>query len=195
MKINPQKITNYNRTDKELEFFLLFCVCVAGKKSDIQARKLEQWYDNRVYHQDSPFDYIERLDDYGQLRKSLEEVKMGQYGRLVSSFQDIIYYFGLNLRKCTLQNLCKIRGIKLKTANFFLTHSREGYNVPVLDTHILKFLRSEGIKNVPKATPQDEKHYNSLAKQFITIAKKRRMTVADLDLQIWKQYSTSTIRA
>ena len=194
MKINPQEITNYNRTDKELEFFLLFCVCVAGKKSDTQARKLEQWYDNRVYHKDTPFLYAERRLAYGDLRKSLEEVKMGQYNRLVSSFEDIIYA-GLDLRKCTLQQLCKIRGVKLKTANFFLTHSREGYNVPVLDTHILKFLKSEGIKNVPKSTPQDEKHYDSLAKQFITIAKKRRMTVADLDLQIWKQYSTSTIRA
>jgi thermostable 8-oxoguanine DNA glycosylase len=76
-----------------------------------------------------------------------------------------------------------------------LTHSREGYNVPVLDTHILKFLKAQGIKNVPKSTPQDEKHYDSLAKQFTAIAKKMRMTVADLDLQIWKQYSTSTIRA
>ena len=194
MKINPQEITDYNRTNAELEFFLLFCVVVAGKKSDTQARKLADWYDARIHRDDSPFEYAERLADYGQLRKSLEEVRMGQYGRLVNSFHDIIYS-GLDLRKCTLQQLCTIRGVKLKTSNFFLTHSREGYNVPVLDTHVLKFLKAEGIKNVPKSTPQDEKLYNSLAKQFTTIAKRRRMSVADLDLQVWKQYSTSTIRA
>ena len=194
MKINPQEITDYNRTNAELEFFLLFCIVVAGKKSDIQARKLEAWYDNRVYHQDTPFEYAERLEQNNELRQSLEEVKMGQYNRLVNSFQDAIYG-DFDLQKCSLQQLCTIRGVKLKTSNFFLTHSREGYNVPVLDTHVLKFLKAEGIKNVPKSTPQDEKLYNSLAKQFTTIAKRRRMSVADLDLQVWKQYSTSTIRA
>ena len=198
MKINPQEITDYNRTDAELEFFLLFCIVVAGKKSDIQANKLEEWYDDRVYHKDTPFEYIERLDADGELRSSLEKVRMGQYNRLVNSFQDVIGVGGrgrMNLSKCSLQDLCLIRGVKLKTSNFFLTHSREGYNVPVLDTHVLKFLKAEGIKNVPKSTPQDEKLYNSLAKQFTTIAKHRRMSVADLDLQVWKQYSTSTIRA
>ena len=198
MKINPQEITDYNRTDAELEFFLLFCIVVAGKKSDIQARKLEEWYDDRVYHKDTPFEYIERLDADGELRSSLEKVRMGQYNRLINSFQDVIGIGGrgrMNLSKCSLQDLCLIRGVKLKTSNFFLTHSREDYNVPVLDTHVLKFLKAEGIKNVPKSTPQDEKLYNSLAKQFTTIAKRRRMSVADLDLQVWKQYSTSTIRA
>ena len=198
MKINPREITDYNRTDAELEFFLLFCIVVAGKKSDIQARKLAEWYDDRVYHKDTPFEYIERLDADGELRSSLEKVRMGQYNRLVNSFQDAIGIGGrgrMNLSKCSLQDLCLIRGVKLKTSNFFLTHSREDYNVPVLDTHVLKFLKAEGIKNVPKSTPQDEKLYNSLAKQFTTIAKRRRMSVADLDLQVWKQFSTSTIRA
>jgi thermostable 8-oxoguanine DNA glycosylase len=200
MKINPREITNYNRTTEELEFFLLFCIVVAGKKSDIQARKLAEWYNTpeQSYTQDSPFEYIERLDADGELRNSLEKVKMGQYNRLVCSFQDVIGMGGrgrMNLRKCSIQDLCLIRGVKLKTSNFFLTHSREDYNVPVLDTHVLKFLKAEGIKNVPKSTPQDEKLYNSLAKQFTTIAKRRRMSVADLDLQVWKQYSKSTIKA
>ena len=196
MKINPQEITDYNRSTAELEFFLLFCIVVAGKKSDIQARKLAEWYNTpeQRYNQDSPFEYAIRLDQDGELRNSLEKVKMGQYNRLVSSFQDAIYG-DFDLQKCSLQRLCTIRGVKLKTSNFFLTHSREDYNVPVLDTHVLKFLKAEGIKNVPKSTPQDEKLYDSLAKQFTTIAKRRRMSVADLDLQVWKQYSNSTIKA
>jgi len=145
MKINPQEITDYNRTDAELEFFLLFCIVVAGKKSDIQASKLEEWYDDRVYHKDTPFEYIERLDADGELRSSLEKVRMGQYNRLVNSFQDVIGVGGrdrMNLSKCSLQDLCLIRGVKLKTSNFFLTHSREGYNVPVLDTHQLRKTKS-----------------------------------------------------
>ena len=193
MKINPQEITDYNRTTDELEFFLLFCVVVAGKTSDIQARKLEQWYNARFYQWHSPFDYISSLLGSG-LRGSLENVKMGQYGRLVNSFRDIVE-LGLDLKKCSLHDLCKIRGIKFKTANFFLTHSRKDYNVPVLDTHVLKFLKAQGVKDVPKATPQDETDYNFFADQFAEIAKAMKMSVADLDLQVWKQYSKSTIKA
>ena len=105
MKINPQEITDYNRTDAELEFFLLFCIVVAGKKSDIQANKLEEWYDDRVYHKDTPFEYIERLDADGELRSSLEKVRMGQYNRLVNSFQDVIGVGGrgrMNLSRSAL---------------------------------------------------------------------------------------------
>ena len=192
MKINPQEITNYKRTTDELEFFLLFCMVVAGKTSDIQARKLEQWYDARFYQWHSPFDYISSLT-LG-LRGSLENVKMGQYGRLVKSFRDTVE-LGLDLKKCSLHDLCQIRGVKFKTANFFLTHSRKDYNVPVLDTHVLKFLKAQGVKDVPKATPQDETDYNFFADQFVEIAKEMKMSVADLDLQVWKQYSKSTIKA
>ena len=202
MKINPQEITDYKRTTDELEFFLLFCVVVAGKTSDIQARKLEQWYGTRFYQWHSPFDYISSLSGSHALtgrinlglRGSLENVKMGQYGRLVNSFRDIVE-LGLDLKKCSLHDLCKIRGIKFKTANFFLTHSRKDYNVPVLDTHVLKFLKAQGVKDVPKATPQDETDYNFFADQFTEIAKEMKMSVADLDLQVWKQYSKSTIKA
>ena len=193
MKINPQEITDYNRTTAELEFFLLFCMVVAGKTSDIQARKLEQWYDARFYQWHSPFDYIFSLLYLG-LRGSLENVKMGQYGRLVKSFRDAVE-LGPDLKKCTLHDLCQIRGVKFKTANFFLTHSRKDYNVPVLDTHVLKFLKAQGVKDVPKATPQDETDYNFFADQFAEIAKEMKMSVADLDLQVWKQYSKSTIKA
>ena len=192
MKINPQEITNYKRTTDELEFFLLFCMVVAGKTSDIQAGKLEQWYKARFYQWHSPFDYISSLT-LG-LRGSLENVKMGQYGRLVKSFRDAVE-LGLDLTKCSLHDLCQIRGVKFKTANFFLTHSRKDYNVPVLDTHVLKFLKAQGVKDVPKATPQDETDYNFFADQFTEIAKAMKMSVADLDLQVWKQYSKSTIKA
>ena len=62
MKIKPQEITDYKRTTDELEFFLLFCMVVAGKTSDIQARKLEQWYDARSDRWHSPFDYISKME-------------------------------------------------------------------------------------------------------------------------------------
>jgi hypothetical protein len=40
MTVDPYNITKYNRTEAELECFLLFCIVVAGKTAYIQARKL-----------------------------------------------------------------------------------------------------------------------------------------------------------
>ena len=38
--INPLEVTNYNRTQSELQEFLLFCINVAGKVA-VEAPKLE----------------------------------------------------------------------------------------------------------------------------------------------------------
>ena len=46
MKIDPYNITNFNRTEGELQLFLLFCIVVAGKTAYIQAEKLEQFLDS-----------------------------------------------------------------------------------------------------------------------------------------------------
>jgi hypothetical protein len=39
--ITPTTITNYNRTEEELEEFLLFSILVAGKGAEQQAKKLD----------------------------------------------------------------------------------------------------------------------------------------------------------
>ena len=41
--VNPYDITNYNRTQNELQEFLLFTIVVAGKTAYIQAQKLDQF--------------------------------------------------------------------------------------------------------------------------------------------------------
>lgn len=41
-RINPKEITDLNRTTRQKEKFLLFCVLCAGKSSDVMAEKLEQ---------------------------------------------------------------------------------------------------------------------------------------------------------
>jgi hypothetical protein len=43
MTVDPYNITKYNRTEAELECFLLFCIVVAGKTAYIQARKLDEF--------------------------------------------------------------------------------------------------------------------------------------------------------
>lgn len=83
----------------------------------------------------------------------------------------------------------QVRGIGLKTARFFLSHSREDFNEPMLDTHILQFLRDQGYNDAPKSTPQNENTYFYFANIFKNIARQLGKSVTDLDLEIWKKYS------
>ena len=39
--MNPLDVINYERTEAQLQEFLLFAMCVAGKNADQQGRKLD----------------------------------------------------------------------------------------------------------------------------------------------------------
>jgi hypothetical protein len=43
MKIDPFNITDFNRNHVELKEFLLFCICVAGKKATIISEKINHF--------------------------------------------------------------------------------------------------------------------------------------------------------
>jgi hypothetical protein len=61
--INPAEVTNYNRSHNELEEFILFCINVAGKKSSIEAPKLEVFIERakNITKETSPFNCIRKL--------------------------------------------------------------------------------------------------------------------------------------
>ena len=94
-----------------------------------------------------------------------------------------------DLSKVTIDDLQEVRGISTKTSRFFLTHSREDFDEPVLDTHILKFLQEEGYRDIPSSTPQNANTYARVANIFRRIANYEGKSVTDLDLEVWTQYS------
>jgi thermostable 8-oxoguanine DNA glycosylase len=185
--IDPRKITNYNRTEFQLQEFLLFSICVAGKNSFQQAKKLQEFLD--IYPpRIAPFYKIRVLDRNNDLIDSLRDVKMGQYKRISTAFRGVANF--MNERQYSLHNFplnhfeC-IKGIGMKTARFFVMHSRPGQMVACLDTHILKWLAAKG-HEVPKSTPQGDK-YLALEKIFLDYAKEMNMMPAELDLKIWNE--------
>jgi thermostable 8-oxoguanine DNA glycosylase len=186
--INPNEITNYNRTQDELEEFLLFCVMVAGKGAKQTAMKLDEFLSHRDGK--SPLGFVEDLINEGSLDYMMRLFKLGQYGRLASAFAGIVK-FKDRLKEVSANELESVSGIGPKTARFFLLHSRENIQHAVLDTHILKWLRSHG-ENAPKSTPSGEK-YLQLEQRFLNLAKDYQMSIADLDLAVWKQYSSKEI--
>jgi thermostable 8-oxoguanine DNA glycosylase len=187
--INPAKVTNYNRTQYELEEFILFCINVAGKKSAIEAPKLEVFIERAkdITKETSPFNCIRKLIKLGRLNEIMHWAKLSPYAQRYNSYVAVSKI--KDLQTVTLNRLLQVPGIGLKTARFFLSHSREDFDEPMLDTHILRFLRDQGYVDAPKSTPSNENTYHYFANIFKNIARQLGKTVTDLDLEIWKQYS------
>lgn len=182
--IDPKEITNYNRSDYELELFWLFCLFVAGKNSDVASDKLSQLLSNITPWQ-TPFEYLKEIDVFN----TLVSIKSGQYNRLVRAINESLH---INLRTCNLEDLTNIYGVGPKTARFFLLHTRPQCNYAVLDTHILKWIRSHaGYNDTPKDTPQNPNEYERWSNIAIELMNKEYpgMTLADIDLLIWTEVS------
>ena len=191
--ITPTTITNYNRTEEELEEFLMFAILVAGKGAEQQAKKLQSFLwllVNGFGHpkNSTPFELLQYAINSNQLEYTMMVCKLGQYRRIGHAFTEILKFKG-NLKNVTIEELESISGIGSKTARFFILHSRPDANVAVLDTHILKWMNEQGYKNIPKATPPKKK-YTEIEKLFLQEAIRHQMTPADLDLTIWKSYAT-----
>jgi thermostable 8-oxoguanine DNA glycosylase len=178
--IDPNNITKYDRTDKELLEFWLFCILVAGKKSS--------WAANKVAELDRIFgiEVLFQLDKV-LIKNMLMLCSAGQYERISNAIHESK---SIDLRKAGFLELMQIKGIGRKSASFFLLHSREGWEGVVLDTHLLAFLRDNGVP-APKSTPQDAKKYKYLETELYRLFKKKfpNKTLAEADLTVWKAYS------
>lgn len=185
--IDPTKITNYNLTVPQLEETILWWVCAAGKKGIPAAKALDKLL-NTLFHEyggKTPFEHI-RYTKTGNLAFHMKESGIGNYTQKSNTFH-LLAASNLNLQTCSLQELLSIKGIGPKTARAFLVHSRPNQKVAALDTHLLKFLRHQGIM-APKSTPPSGKKYFSLESAFISICDLRGLSYADTDLAIWNHY-------
>ena len=187
--INPKKITNFNRTKADLELFAIFAVCVAGKKAQQTADKVNDHFRDTETPTKrlTPFETIKSLVKIRVFGAYLQMAKVGQYKRIYRALRDLAES-GIDLKTCTVEDLEAIHGIGPKTSRFIIMHSRPNQRLATLDTHILRWMRDQGIET-PKATPQSKKLYQKLEQKFLTLCDKCGMIPSQLDLKIWKQYS------
>lgn len=185
MPIDPVKITDFNRSDRELELFWLFCICVAGKNADQTAAKVAALAAG-VPQDVSLIRWLATDDD---LFLRLAACRMGQYARIQRAISESA---ALDLRTCTVYDLQGVYGIGPKTARFFLLHSRPGVEVAVLDTHVLRWMRERfDVPDVPKSTPNVYGKYLTLESIALSLIKAQYpgLTVAEADLLIWATMS------
>ena len=186
LTINPTDITNYDRTDSQLQAFWIFCILVAGKNSDTTARLVAKLLKDRGDM--TPFEFIKSLK-LSELHNYLKAHKTGQYDRI----RKALYFSAkLDLRTCTREDLLDVYGVGPKTARFFLLHTRKFCDEVVLDTHILRWMREKcGIKEAPKNTPQNPEKYAQYAGlcRYLMEQHYPGLTLAQADLMIWTEMS------
>ena len=193
--IDPYNITNYNRTQNELEEFLLFCIVVAGKTAYIQAQKLNEFLvsvNTRLMMPENinPFQTIKSAEQHGILFEEIKKAKLGQYKKIYSGFK---YITGkqYNLNRMTPQILEEIPGVGMKTSRFFLLHSDRFYKdkIAIIDTHILKFIKENIDDRAPKSTPVIPLTYRYWEDKFLHWCKENNKDTAEFDLETWKSYA------
>ena len=195
MTIDPYNITKYNRTEAELECFLLFCIVVAGKTAYIQARKLDEFLtsvNKRLMMPEhvNPFQSLKSAEQHGILMEEILTAKLGQYKKIYNSFK-YISEREYNLNRMTPQLLECIPGVGMKTSRFFLLHSDKFYKdkIAILDTHILKFIKENIDDKAPKSTPAIKVTYKYWEDVFLYWCECNNKNVADFDLEVWKSYA------
>jgi len=184
--INPKNIVRYDYSYRELEELLIFCVCVAGKRAKDIAPRVHSLC-NRIASPLCLNIYYTREE----LAKRLKKLGIGCYNAKAGTIYDIVGPNGPgDLRMCSLSDLEAIKGIGPKTSRFFLMSSRAGVVHATLDTHLLRWMRDNGVENVPKSTPTG-KRYLDLEKTFITMIPEGK-SAAEFDLEIWNKYSNGS---
>jgi thermostable 8-oxoguanine DNA glycosylase len=187
--VNPHKITDYRRSQEELEEFLLFCVLVAGKDAWTTSWHLQLMlrtlHDRARLGEFRPFESLRRAEEAYGLAERLQNHGFGCFNQKARAIHALIHS-GMDLRSCSLEDLEAIPSVGPKTARFFLLHSRRGQRLAVLDVHVLRFLRSRGVK-APKDTPPKGPRYLALEKVFLRLADEAGMTPARFDLRVWRE--------
>ena len=183
--INQNNITKTNRTPSELLHFLLWTTTVAGKRSDVQTKKFNEFFNGLT---------LKAIGAHGNaIRARMKKVGLGQYNRLCTCWKWIHKNIQpTKLRTITRDELVKCPGIGPKTASFFIAHSQPWPEVAVLDTHVLRWLSQEFPQfPVPKTTPQDATTYRNLESLFLGRSCQLNLTPAELDNLIWQKATTT----
>ena len=193
--IDPYNITNFNRTQNELEEFLLFCIVVAGKTAYIQAQKLQDFLisvNARLMMPEhvNPFQSLKSADQHGILMEEIKKAKLGQYKKIYAGFK-YISDCKIDLRKTTTEQLELVPGVGMKSSRFFLLHSDQTFKdkIAILDTHILKFIKENIDHQAPKSTPTIRVTYKYWEDLFLYWCQCNNKNVADFDLEVWKSYA------
>lgn len=210
MSSAPSAVDPANIPDKmsrdQLEWWILFTIAVAGKTAKQIEKKMLAFMSETHYQKvpgvagafsknETPFERVYEAIECGKLGYYLRKVKLGKYALLNKGFRAAIN-LDLDLLERAdfphaLDLLTAIPGLGPKGARMILMYAFQHHanQWVVLDTHILRWLREQGVKDVPKSTPPEGRTYKRLEREFKVFADARNLTTRQLDTEIWTAYS------
>lgn len=201
--IDPNHITNYQLSNKQLQQQIIFWLLVAGKTANTISKRMKPIFQDleKVWKKEHgapppgtllPFDLISELHkgrrNTNWLARLLKRNGVGCHSVKAKGLVQLANKKP-DLRTCNLKELEEIKGIGKKTSRCFLLHTRPNAQCSGLDTHILSCLNELGY-DVPKSSPGSEKKYREVEQIFLDLARKANKTPAKLDLIIWRVYSS-----
>ncbi len=212
--IQPDKITDYHKSQAAYEELALFATLVAGKPARFMAKALDHLLmDAHMVYGDepSPFELVRILIGKGLLHAALEKHRIGQYTRIERCWAELTAFtetqdtpggyrrvvHQVDLR--SVESLERVHGIGMKTARFIVVHSVEAARHAVLDTHVMKELRALGYPidvrrrqdgdKIVEYIPLDRDHYLIYESYVLECARKAKLTPAEWDLQTWNKWT------
>lgn len=171
-------------TQIELEERLLYSALVSGKTASFADAASKRLY--KLLDGPTPLSYLAKLhqDDIHQL---CVQARTGAYKKNARCFYELSRN-PPDLVNCTPEDLEKYHGIGMKTSRFFILWTRPEARYAALDTHILRWLRHNGVWT-PDRTPYVQSQYLRLEAIFIKIADDLGLTPRQLDWKIWTEGS------
>lgn len=195
--VDPANIPDRMSRD-QLQWWILFTIAVAGKTAKQIEKKMRDLLDSNPHMwgpQATPFTKIQSFIALGRLGRQLRRVKLGKYALLNRGFRAAIN-LDLDLLERAdfphaLDLLTTIPGLGPKGARMILMYAfpHHANQWVVLDTHILRWLRLQGVEGVPHSTPPEGRTYKRLERVFKKMADDRKATTRQLDTMIWTAYS------
>lgn len=185
-RIDPTKVTDYDRTQAELELFWIFSICVAGKNADQMSDKVGKLLCKAKDQGQTPFEYLR--ENRHAIHNLLVAHRIGQYNRITKAIDASL---DLDLKTCTVADLHGIPGVGRKTARFFLVHTRRDCDYVILDTHVLRYLREYhgAAAKWPDASPGEKYGEIEFIASRLLRADFPQMTMAEIDLLVWTRMS------
>lgn len=143
-------------TRPQLEWWVIFGICVAGKSAKGTEKKLQAFmefpYTNMGSNDPmSPFERVRFMIRRKKLMVALKYNKMGKYTLFNKAFRAAV---NIDLDNISVESLEKVPGIGPKTARMTILYYEPEVDCVPLDTHILKWLRLHGY-DAPQEYPTE----------------------------------------
>ncbi|VVB51241.1 N-glycosylase/DNA lyase [uncultured archaeon] len=193
MGVDPQSIPE-RMTSEQLQWWILFTIAVAGKTAKTIETKMRAFMALNPSIATDPFGIVKAMIIRGKLGHNLRKVKLGKYKLLNKGFRAALELDLDLLARAdyphALALLSAIPGLGPKGSRMVMMYAFPSHanQWVVLDVHILRWLRQQGIE-APKATPPEGRTYQRLEREFKKLADDRNMTTRQLDTEIWAAYS------